>query len=415
MRVSEFFKKIVIPLLFLLGLPYLTGQERVNIYTGFSPERFGRAADRSRITRLWTADFRGRPGVEAPAPEGYLTGVLVDGRLFGQILAAVSYGEGVRDENTSFTLESRGGAQAFHLVHKPWDLDFVFALEQAPEEILQAVRNFYALDPFNRDQVLQEYREHRVVRIYRGSDVLERDGKLSFGEALVAATLLGKTFQPFYGFHDGAGFLDNLSYLLYTPPPSAGPPPILLPPVEGDSRGGAAPVNPQVRTVLPPREEPASQGVGLSEWEEFLHHVDNMTGSFPENLFVFAKTVIRLREASPGYLSPEDLLSQKAGGSREFALFFYRILKDRGYDVRLLRTSIRGEEAFDYMVLYKEHSQARWGLMTAEYWTGERFNNWTRIPALRYEESAEYQELDGRAIMESREWFFPRQWEESLF
>jgi len=396
--------RILTVFLLLLAAAGVTSaqDEAVSIYTRFSAAEWGRTGERNQITRIDFSEFLRAPVLKAPPAEGYLTAVLVDGRIISAVMEKMTPGQTVGDGQASFSWIVREGRQAFQIRDDRWGLDLVFSLEEAPEAMLESIAALYRLDSLNRTLVLQEYREKRVIRIFQASDVLEKDGRLSFGEALAAATLIGDTFQPLYGIHDGRGYLRNLGYLLETGPAETAPEPAME----------AMTPNPEAASRIGETERTPGD-----EYAEFLHRVSSMPGSFPENLYILVKTLCVLREGEDDYVSPRAFLARKWGGNREFALFFFKVLEEEGYDVRLLRVNGGEDLPNEYLVVYKEHESREWGVMAANYWVAERFGNWTRIPALYLGRSVLYQELNGMAVLDGSRWVYPGsgKWEDSFY
>ena len=370
---------------------HLFSDDMVRMYSGVSESLWGRSENRDKVLEIAFTDFRESMSLPA-AGEGFLTSVLFDGELADVILVKMDRGDSVSDSRFTFSFIDYNGKPAYRLKQDSWGLDFIFTLEKTPESILETVSGFYKNDPFNRSLVLQEYRENRVIRILRGNDVLDMDGSLNYREAMVAATIIGKHFQPFFGIHDGLGLLDNLAYLL-------------------EERAELS--SDSFLTEPSELAMPESRG----EYDDFVFRVKSMEGSIPENIYILAGTLCRLREGSDEYASPEEFLDRKWGGSRDFALLFYSVLEEFEYDTRLLRINPGTNLPNEYMVVYRSPGGRMWGFMGAEYWTGERFGNWTRIPALYKGRTVGYQELEGEKVLNQSRWIYPgsSKWQDSYY
>ncbi len=384
--------KTLFLILILLSISLLlSAQEAVRLYSGFTESTWGRSVTRDETFLVDFSEFSEAMSLSSP-DGGYLTAVLVEGELADLIHTTLKPGVELRDGDTTFVQVDFDGIQVYRLRQNKWGLDIMFTLEKSSGEILDDISDFYSQDPYNRALVLQEYRENRLIRIYRGDDVIDGDGEFSFREAMVGATIIGKTFQPFYGIHDGLGFIRNIGYLF-----------------EHSSTQS-------VSQVLTSGEEMMAENPD-SLYHDFVYRLQSMEGSFPENLYILTRTLCSLREGADVYLSPVDFLEREWGGNREFALFFYKVLMEFDYDVRLIRINAGAELPNEYIVLYKEHDSRKWGMMGVEYWTGERFSNWTRISALYKGLSVRFQELDGIKILSVSDWIYPGsdKWQDSFY
>ncbi|MBI9102926.1 MAG: hypothetical protein JEY99_10955 [Spirochaetales bacterium] len=376
----------LICLIFLTSAFSFSSEGAVFLYSGLSPEKWGRSETRDETMSI--DFFRFQEAMSLPGPEeGYLTAVLMDGNLADVIYGKLDAGQSVSDGQTTLSSVDYNGKQAYRLKQRDWGLDVIFTLEKTPAIIMEEIKKFYDKDSYNKNLVLQEYQDNQVIRVFRGNDIIDGDGTFSYGEAMVCATLIGKTFQPFYGIHDGMGFLANIGYLLEEARPALSIEPLLDDEME------------------------------YNEYRDFVFRAKSMEGSLPENIYILARTLCRLKEGSDEYASPDEFLKRSWGGSRDFSLLFYKVLREFNYEVKLLRINPGSDLPNEYMIVYRSPGGRMWGFMGAEYWTGERFGNWTRIPALYKGRSIQFQELEGGAILSESRWFYPgaSRWQESYY
>ena len=162
---------------------------------------------------------------------------------------------------------------------------------------------------------------------------------------------------------------------------------------------------------------PTSSSMG-ADWADFLHRVESLPGSFPENLYVYTRTVCMLEtEGEERYRSPEEFLTRRAGMDRDFALFFYQVLEQYGYEVRLLLVNPGEMMSNHYLVTFRQTGSPLWGTISQEFYAGQRFSQWPRIPSLLHQRSVRFQELMAPRILRDREWSYPgsSDWKDSQY
>ena len=388
------------PILVLLLFTALSlwAEEFVSIYQDYQPDRWGRARERSGLISPSLEDLRGASTVEASSG-GILTAVILNRDQGDQLLALLKERQTVTDGMITLSMVRSGEKPVLQWYHRGWEARYKFQLDSAPRELLSEIVNFYASDPYNGGLVDREYRDHYIIRIWAGEDILESDGRLSFGEALLGATLLGDGFQPLWGIHDGWGTL-ALAGLLKA---------------AGDQMSVEESVSMNPADTEPPRRREIRR---TGEWADFLHRVESLPGSFPENLYVYTRTVCALEDGGEdGYVTPSEFLTEKAGRDRDFALFFYSVLRDYGYEVRLVMINPGELMSNRYIVTFRESGSPLWGIISQKFYAGQRFSQWPRIPSLLYQRSVRYQELMGASILVQGEWIFPgsSDWTESHY
>jgi len=386
--------RVILPLLFLLAFT-AAAEEVVSIYQQYQPQEWGRAADRQGLLAVTENDMKRAPTVKA-AEGGHLTGVILNRSQGEELLALLRERSPVVDGQITLSLVSDTEKPVIEWFHKGWDARYHFQLEEAPRELLNEVVRFYAKDPFNGGLVDREYRDNFIIRILAGEDVFKADGELSFGEALAGATLLGDDFQPFFGFHDGRGILSRVGLLRVAERQRTETRPAIP---EDDSRVIASP----------------ARGVA---WADFMHRVESLPGNFPENLYVYTRTVCDLIEGfGVDYLSPRSFLEERAGTNRDFSLFFYQVLEEYGYEVRLVMINPGEMGENYYIVTFRSAGSPLWGVISRDFYAGQRFSQWARIPALLHQRSVLFQELQGARILGESRWVYPgsSEWKDSLY
>ena len=386
--------RIILPLLLALSFS-AAAEEVVSLYQKYQPQQWGRAVDRRGLLVVSVNDMKRAPTVKAEN-EGYLTGIILQRSHGEELLALLQERSPVVDGQITLSLVSGRGTPVIEWFHQGWDARYHFQLEEAPRALLNEVVRFYAEDPYNGGLVDREYRDNFIIRILAGEDVFEPDGRLSFGEALAGATLLGDDFQPFYGFHDGLGSLSRVG---------------LLRAAEG-YRKERGPLMAEDTALV---EDFSDRG---ASWADFLHRVESLPGSFPENLYVYTRTVCELLEGSgEDFLSPQKFLEAREGTHRDFALFFFQVLEQYGYEVRLVMINPGEMGENYYIVTFRSAGTPLWGVISQDFYAGQRFSQWARIPALLHQRSVLFQELQGGRILGESRWIYPgsTEWKDSLY
>jgi len=384
----------LIAFIFLIVTFSTIAEDMVSIYGDYQSQFWGRSDKRSHLITPQVADAWKASTVHA-GDGGYLTGVLYEQGQADQLILLIKEQGSVRDGEITLTMIHDGDEPIIEWNHEMWDARYQFQLLKAPKEIFTEIARVYATDPYNGGLVDREYRDNYMIKIIAGEDLLDFNGILSFGEALIGATILGDDFQPLYGFKDGRGVLSQAGLLRVSE--------------MHDSMEDRS-MNPSPMVETEPMES--------RMMANFIHRVSSLPGSFPENLYVYTRTICSLiPEDDDSYVTPDQFLMKKEGSNRDFALFFYHVLDTHDFEVRMI--VVRSMEGMDeqHIVTFRKGGSPLWGLISQEFYTGQRFSTWPRIPSLLYQQSVEYQELQPLRIMREELWSYSdnSQWIDSFY
>lgn len=377
---------ILLVLLTLLLGDYLQAEGFVSIYTDYRPSRWGQALERSGLISPTPQMTRNAPTVDG----GGLSAVLLRREHGDELVAMLNRWKSVQNGQITLSMISPGDVPTLEWHHTGWSARYLFRLEEPPAEMLSLISRFYRGDPYNLGIVREEYRNNYVIRVLSGEDVLEQDGVLSFGEAMLGATLLGDPFQPLWGIKDGMGVLEGVGLLRAAlESPEATPPTVEAATLSGVQDGEA-------------------MGMALdASWDEFIDIVDSFPGSFPENLYVYTRTVFEVAPLSPSeneFRAPEELLEERVGSKRDFALFYYTVLNRMGYQVRLIITETTTPGVENPIVVFKKKDSPLWGMISHSYYMGHAISMPDEIPGLLNRASVRFTDVQVDEILVARKW-----------
>lgn len=325
--------------------------DRVLIYAEASPKDFGKSWKRAGVRTISFQDFAASRTLSVADPDGILTAVLVDARV-EQALRRFLEGFQERWMDPAWLWsEQRANRTVYTYFNPALRLQVSFSLEKPNERILTLIDRTYTKDPANRKEVREVYQKNYVVRIHAAEDVIEPWLEtITFEEALLAATLVGNTFQPLWGIHDGCGLLKDLP-----------------------DRVGA-------ETSLPLVDYRPIQA-HKSEYLSFILRVHRLAGSFSKNLWNEVNRILETGDIG-GLQLPEELIVRKKGKDEEKALLYYDVLTRIGFETRLLgvRRSV-GQDPF-LMVLYREGGRGNWGAIWAERHEAPITADWKQVPSV---------------------------------
>lgn len=188
-------------LLLTLGGTLLYGREGwVSIYDDPSDGAFGRSRERSviRSVRLDRFVLYRSLDVKRELSEGEYEGFLTPLVFSQEKRERLAQGD---IAGTSPVGEGR------HRYRKD-GIDIVFSLEKPGDDLLDEIDDYYADWPAWRDPVRNRYRENWVIRIHRAENVFEPwIDRITYNEALLAASLIADGEQWLWGVRDGADIL----------------------------------------------------------------------------------------------------------------------------------------------------------------------------------------------------------------
>ncbi|MCX7787290.1 MAG: hypothetical protein N2442_06310 [Spirochaetes bacterium] len=362
--------------------PLWSGEEdRVMIYSDASPRDFGKSWKRQGVRIVSFHEFTSARTLSVADPDGALTAVLVDAKI-EQGLRKFLEGFQERWMDPSWIWgEKRGNRTVYTYFDPSLRLQVSFSLEKPNEKIFALIDRTYAKDPTNRREVREAYQKNYVVRIHAAENIFEPWlDTITFDEVLLAATLVGDTFQPLLGIHDGCGLLQNL------------------------------PDRVEAESSLPLVSYRPIQ-VNKSAYHSFILRVHRLAGSFSKNLWNEVNRILEPGDIG-GFQVPEELIVRKKGRDEEKALLFYDVLTRIGYETRLVgvRRSV-GEDPF-LMVLYRAGGRGNWGAIWVDRHEAELAADWKLVPSILLGGEPLFVLIDPLKIFQQKrvDWPEPSQW-----
>lgn len=286
----------------------LTANVDISIYQNIQPGEYGRAIARNSVTTLNSSMFQLAPSLPVANETGIITAILFDRFLIPALDTLAENAEPVRDRNIVLSYKMMDTKKIYRVQHLTWGMDLSFSLESASQEIINVISETYRDDSYNRSLVLQEYRENPVIRIYDAEDVIIQNESIDFNEILLAATVIGKSFQPLLGIHDCVNLMENITYVAEQQ-------------VREQSSGEVT-----YRDYI---------GDG-SEMDDFFYRVEHLGGEFTDNLYTLVVSTFIYDEALNYYSPPEQVVITRRGDKRTMALLFYDILARAGFEIGAL-------------------------------------------------------------------------------
>ena len=373
--------------LVILAFPVYS-QQSVSIYRGASAEAAGRSENRSAVFSLNLKDFSEHETTDA-AEGGILTAVMVDAVVKKAVDQLLEDSNFVLIENSVISREgSDGGAYGFR-----WDdygFEMVFMLEKPGAELFSEIEAVYTGDAYIAGEVKRSYSDNYVVRVLKAENVIDpQQPNIDITEAVLSASVIGSRFQPLLGIHNGLGVLDDLGL-------------------------AAAGMSARRHELAEYRKIENSEEELLS----FIHKIDGMQGDFVENLQRLISDICR-KVPDEGVLKlPEEFFMDKMGSNSDFALFYYDILKRKGYNVKFIVIDSGGlESKLLTTVFFREKGSDLWGWIDGRELVREKSAVWYRMPALVTESSVSFFEPDideifstGRIVLPP-----PSAWQQALY
>jgi hypothetical protein len=182
-------------------LPVFPEDPAVSIYRDYDDGLFGRSIYRGVIFSVKLQSFSRYTTLKTGAPDGQegdegLTAYLVSQDRAGDFAAGRGRGITILNPEERKYLFQDGGIR------------IVFSLEPAPEDFYDEIRKTYSGRFPEADSVIREvtasYRNGFLLRIHKAENVYRPEiARLDYEDILVSAALVGDSFQPLWGIHDG--------------------------------------------------------------------------------------------------------------------------------------------------------------------------------------------------------------------
>jgi hypothetical protein len=384
-----FFSFILFIALFSAAAAYSDGLA-VSIYTSASAENFGRAADRSRKTTILLSEFKNAESLPA-GREGMQTAVMVESRVKTALESIMKGNDSVVVENSVIAVVNDSNRDIYRFSWEEYGFDIEFSLEGPSPELLDLIERTYSDDAYIAGEVRRSYTDNYAVRVYKAENIIRpKENVLDFRDALISATVIGSTFQPLLGMHNGLGVLDEIG--LHS---------ARLDVLDDDE-------------IVDYRDYASNSDELLS----FIHLVEEMPGDFIDNLYTtFGNITDRINEDNSIQL-PEQLYETRKGDNTDFALFYYDVLRRKGYDVKFVVIDSGDRDAELYStVFFKEKGTVLWGRIDSYELEREKADRWGRLPALVFDASVNYFEPEVDELMSKGKIVLPppSDWQTSLY
>ena len=179
----------------------------VSIYRDFDDGLFGRSLYRGVIFSVKIDSFKryetlAVKDMDGPGNNDGLTAYLVSADRAGNF--AAGQGDGV----TRNCPASEPTPESCLYSYKKNGISIVFSLEKAPSDLIDEIQRTYS-GRFSRSEsvikeVTESYDNGFIIRIHQAENVYRPQfAALDYEDILISAALIGDSFQPLWGIHDG--------------------------------------------------------------------------------------------------------------------------------------------------------------------------------------------------------------------
>ncbi|MDC7227317.1 MAG: hypothetical protein PQJ61_11200 [Spirochaetales bacterium] len=368
-----FFRVAVVFLLFLSASAVLTAEEAVvAVYSDASSSRYGRALNRSRVITVPLDRFSESESVETGV-NGIATAVMIDASVKKALDELLSEREYVIIENSVFSRLQGYETDVYGFSWDKYGFDIAFSFDENSKGLTDEIEKVYGRDAYLFGELLRSYDDNYALRIFKAEDLYKNDGPvISFREVMISATVIGSTFQPLLGIHDGIGVLNEL---------------------------GIAAAGAEIREGGQFVEYRQFQSAGDRIYS-FLHSVEEMEGDFVDNLYNSIGAITHKHSEDNRIMLPEEFFDERSGDNTDYALFYYDMLKRKDYQVRFIVIDSGSGELYS-TVFFREKGADLWGVIDGNGLEREKASKWQRLPALVFTASVNYFEPDIESMMSS--------------
>jgi len=164
----------------------------VSIYRDFDDGLFGRSLYRGVLFSVKLESFSRYVSLPVKDING-LTAYLVSNDRAEYLEAGHGDGITLRDNKDR------------HYGYEKNGISISFSLEKAPEDLYEEIKRTYSNNTGNViREVTESYRNGFVIRVLRAENVYRPQfSNLDYEDILISAALIGDSFQPLWGIHDG--------------------------------------------------------------------------------------------------------------------------------------------------------------------------------------------------------------------
>ncbi len=376
---SKFIKTVLV---LLILSPYLLFSDNtassVFVYKYASPDSAGRALNRTKIINIKLERFNSTQSISAGA-DGIPTPLLIDSKVKTALDNLLADDNHVKVGSSIFEKEGGSGVEIYSFSWGKYGFEISFSFDSISKDIIAEIEKVYGNDAWLYGELKRSYSDNYSVRIRKAENVWgAEDNHIDFLEAIISATVIGNTFQPLLGVHDGLGVLDQLG----------------LAAARADVIIG--------KEYLEYRKFEKNGG----QIKSFMSNIGGMKGDFVDNLRGSIAGRRRIIEDDGEIVLPEEFFDMKEGDNSDFALFYYDILRRNKYQVKFIVIDSGAGELYS-TVLFREKGSELWGLIDSNNLERKRFSNWRRLPALIFSSSVKYFEPDINKVISSRKITLP--------
>ncbi|HAK45152.1 MAG TPA: hypothetical protein DCO79_04430 [Spirochaeta sp.] len=363
-----FFRITAIILLFMVAFAVFAADDsdltEVRVYTGASAALLGRAVERDRKVTVPIGDFIESKSIETSAG-GIATAVMINASVKKALDELLASEEFVIVEESVLKRMKKSDRDVYSFSWSRYGFEIEFSFDKTSPELISEIEKVYGDDAYLFGELKRSYDDNYSLRIFKAEDLYRpARQKIDFIEAMISATVIGSTFQPLFGIHDGLGVLDRLG----------------LASAKAAVMGG---------DYLAYRQYEHDEEKILS----FLDSIEGMEGDFIDNLYDAVKAISLKRSDDGRIMLPEDFFSERAGDNTDYALFYYDLLKREGYSVKFIVIDPGSGELYN-TVFFREKGTDLWGRIDGNNLEREKAAKWQRMPALVFTASVSYFEPD---------------------
>ena len=344
----------------------------VKVYTAASERHLGRSADRSRIISMQLDEFAESDSIDT-RPGGIATAVMVDATVMTSIEELLGGRDFAIVENSVLSYAPEYGTNVYSFTWDRYGFEIAFSFEEPWPDLIAEIETVYGDNAYLYGELMRSYADNYALRIFKAEDIYNPEQeRIDFIEAMISATVIGSTFQPMLGIHDGLGILNRIG----------------LAAVMAEATGSGDYI------------EHRSYEYEGEKLYSFLHSVESMDGDFIDNLYNSVISITHKHAEDDRILLPEEFFRMRDGDNSDYALFYFDTLKRAGYDVRFVVIDADAAELYS-TVFFREKDADLWGVIDGNGLEREKAERWQRLPALVFDASVEYFEPDIEKIIET--------------
>ena len=363
----------------LIAAASVLAEDKVEIYSDYSVQEFGRAPKRVSVLSVPLREFSATRTNAVSDPDGVLTAVVLDAKVVDALYRFLDgFHERWLDPAWFWIDDAALGRRIINYYDNGSGLRFSFSAEKPGKEMLRLIDAFYARDAKNRLEVRKSYEDNYVLRIHSAENIRDPwKDEISFEEVLLTASLIGDRDQPLWGVRDGFGLLKDFPARIQEK------------------------LHLRLDNYRPITDHEDS-------YLAFIGKINAMTGDFPRNLRYEAMSRIETN-SSYEFQLPENLLERGKGHGRDLVLLYYDVLTRKGFQVKVLAVKGKDKEEPEYFALYRPGTKGNWGVLTAKDLFSDQGEEWKRIPEALAGPDAVFAELEPRAIFAAKKPLLPAQ------